>query len=335
MLALEPLFASLDLPPLSGGEQALVSAVRIPGHEQFRIAKDAAGRALILASVAGGPGAPLPPLVLEHLRVEPARPCRVRRPEGAVEPGIFTVVTCDTTDVALRSYFLLVAGLIVESSTEPPNSNQLQGKVEAFVELFRAMQQPARKPAQGLWAELALILWSRTPETLLRAWHAQPDERFDFSLGRDRVEVKSTVGPQRKHHFSQSQLDVPRGARGLIASMFVERAGGGVSIRSLMDHIGALVVSQPDLVLRLETVVVATLGSSLRISSAESFDLERAKESLRFFDVLAIPHIPSPIPQAVTDVRFVADLGGVPSVDLRTMSSDGAGALISCLPELR
>lgn len=335
MLTLEPLFAPLGLPPSSGGEQVLVSAAPIPGHEQFRIAKDATGRALILAGVAGGPNEPLPPLVLEHLRLEPARPCRVRRTDGTVEQGIFTVVTCDTHDVALRSYFLMVAGLIVESSTERPNSNQLRDKVEAFVELFRAMQQPARKPTQGLWAELALILWSRTPETLLRAWHAQPDERFDFSLGRHRVEVKSTVGPQRRHHFSQSQLDAPQGTRGIIASMFVERAGGGVSIRTMMDRIGSLVLSQPDLLLRLEAVVVATLGSSLRSSSAESFDLERARESLRFFDVHSVPRILSPIPQAVTDVRFVADLAGVPSADLRTTSSDAAGTLISCLPEPR
>jgi len=326
MLALEPLFASLDQPPASG-EDHLVSAKPIPGHEHFRIAKDAAGCALILASIASGATGAQASLVLEHLRVEPARPCRVRHPNGAVESGTFTVVTCVSHEPPLRSYFLLVAGLIVESSGEAAS---LPGKIQAFVELFRALQQPARKSAQGLWAELALILWSRKPATLLRAWHAQPEERFDFSLGRDRVEVKSTIGPQRRHHFSQMQLDLPRDTSAVVASMFVERAGGGVSIRSLMDRIGRLASSEPDLLLRLESVVAATLGSTLRSSIAECFDLERASGSLRYFDARIIPRVPEPIHPALSDLRFVVDLGGVPS--LETVPAGDPEALIACLP---
>lgn len=332
MLALETLFATLAPPPGGGEEHVLVSAKPIPDHEQFRIAKDSTGCAVILASTASEVADSQAPLQLEHLRVEPARLCHIRHPGGAVESGIFTVVTCISHEPPLRSYFLQVAGLIVESSSGFAPATELPGKIRAFVELFRAMQQPAKKPAQGLWAELALILWSRRPATLLRAWHTQPEERFDFSLGHDRVEVKSTVGPQRRHHFSQAQLDVPRRTNAVVVSMFVERAGGGVSIRALVDRIGVLVSLEPGLLLRMESVVAATLGSTLRTSIAECFDLERANESLRYFDARTIPRVPDPVPHALSDLRFVVDLGGVPTVapdDLAT----GPEALISCLPE--
>lgn len=332
MLALEPLFAGLELPPAAGEDSVLVSARAIPGHEQFRIAKDSSGHALLLASITSEDVGAQAPLMLEHLRVAPARPCRVRRPDGDMEAGIFTVVTCASHDPALRSYFLLVAGLIVESSTASASAVELSGKVLAFVELFRAMQQPARKPAQGLWAELAVILWSRCPATLLRAWHAEPEERFDFCLGRERVEVKSTVGPHRRHHFSQAQLDVPPGTNALVASMFVERAGGGVSIRELMKRIGRLVASQPDLLLRMESVVAATLGNTLSSSSEQAFDLERAGESLRYFNARELPRIPDPIPPALSDLRFVADLTGVPIMEVETTSAADPYELISCLP---
>lgn len=335
MLALAPLFASLESPQVTGDEHVLVSAIPIPGHEQFRLAKDSSGCALILASIASGGTETQAPLLLEHLRVEPARPCRIRHPNGTVEADVFTVVMCSSHDPSLRSYFLLVAGLIVESNSGATSGAELPGKVLAFVELFRAMQQPARKSAQGLWAELALIMWSRKPVTMLRAWHAQPEERFDFSLGCDRVEVKSTVGPQRRHHFSQAQLDVPRGTNAVVASMFVERAGGGASSRALMDRIGRSVLSEPDLLLRMEAVVAATLGNTLRTSINECFDLERASESLRYFDARVIPRVPAPIHPALSELRFVVDLGGVSFDVVETMAASGPEALVSSLPSLR
>lgn len=331
MLSLETLFASLDLPPVTEEQHALVSAALISDHEHFRVAKDSDGRALLLARVPNTAEEAMPPLVLEHLRVERARPCRVRRSDGAIEPGIFTVITCSSHDAVLRSYFLSVAGLIVESSVQPLSTTQLQSNVEAFVELFRSLQQPARKSAQGLWAELVLILRSRRPDALIRAWHTQPGERFDFCIESDRVEVKSTVGPHRKHHFSQAQLDVPQGTNVVVASMFVERAGGGVSVRALVDRIGARISSEPDLLLRIESVVAATLGSSIRASSAESFDLERAEGSLQFFAGPTVPHMPGPIPPAISDLRFVVDLGGVPPVDLQAMCDEREHMLMSCL----
>ena len=94
--------------------------------------------------------------------------------------------------------------------------------MDRLIELFRAMTTPSRKSVQGLWAELFLIAQSRQPTILVDAWHMLPEDRYDFAMDDQRIEVKSFSGSLRQHHFSLEQLQPPEGVKTLIASMLVE-----------------------------------------------------------------------------------------------------------------
>ena len=102
----------------------------------------------------------------------------------------------------------------------------------------------------------------------------------------------------------------------LIASICTERSGGGTSLGDLVNKVRTGLSGDPVLLLRLESVVGATLGESLLHAMDEAYDLEMAQQSLRFFEVTAIPRPGGTIPKEVTDVRFVADLADVDPVDL-------------------
>ena len=72
------------------------------------------------------------------------------------------------------------------------------------------------------------------------AWHRDPVEHFDSRAGPQRIEVKSSTSRKREHFFSLEQLTPAGGSRIVVASVFVERVGGGVSLRKIFDDTRAL-----------------------------------------------------------------------------------------------
>ena len=50
-------------------------------------------------------------------------------------------------------------------------------------------------------------------------WHSEVERRFDFSCGRNRVEIKITTRPERTHHFSHRQIFAIEGEEIVVASI--------------------------------------------------------------------------------------------------------------------
>jgi len=269
-----------------------------------------------------------PPVRLENLSVEHRVLCRVWYGTKVVEEGVFTVLKCPSADGSVRDYFLRVGGPLLLALGNRPSDQQISELVDALVEMFRALAEPPRKSVQGLWAELFLIDRSRAVQLMCAAWHQSPDERYDFSAGRERIEVKSTAGRARRHHFSLEQLTPPATATVLVASVCVERAGGGTSLRDLMAKVKARLASAPDIVVRIDSVVAATLGQGLLAGLEEAFDEQLAAESLAFYKAEAIPK-PGQVPIGVSEVRFVADLSAVTPID--PAMSGGADGLFDAV----
>jgi hypothetical protein len=155
---------------------------------------------------------------------------------------------------------------------------------------------------------LLVIRGAVDPVALVAAWHRHPEERIDFLSGQQRIEVKSSSNRRRVHHFSLVQLTPPANTRLIVASLFVEPVGGGLSLRLLSDDIRAALTSDPVLLTQFDAVFYATLGASWSDAMEECFDLELARESLQFFDAAAIPKIDGPISTAVSEVRFTSDV---------------------------
>ena len=119
------------------------------------------------------------------------------------------------------------------------------------------------------------------PAVMISAWHQTPEDRYDFSASNQRIEVKSAAGRIRQHHFGLQQLHPPRGTNLLVASTFVESAGGGVSIAELADQVRSQIAGDPGLILLLDRIVGLTLGDNWRQASQFRFDKELAEQSLR------------------------------------------------------
>jgi hypothetical protein len=325
MLNLTEIFEVLQPPegtPLSG---VRFRAVPIPGNEQHRLGKDVKGAPALLLSVTASPDEKRPaPIALEHLSVQHDVRCEISHPDGTTEEGLFALVQCRSDDPALRAYFLRVAGAIVALLGATPSYSDVSRAISRLVELFRAMSLAPRKSVQGLWAELLIIAQARSPEALVNAWHTLPEDRYDFSAGSQRVEVKSGSGRVRDHYFTVEQLHPPPGTDVLVASLFVERAGGGTSLADLVSQVRSAVSGNPTLLLHIDQIVGLTLGNSWRSAQEERFDRELAEHSLEFFAPEDIPKVGCDLPPGVSNVRFRSDLTGVPAAD-RTHYRDAGG----------
>jgi hypothetical protein len=204
MVDLARQFRALEPPPDATSDLRF-SAVPVEEHPRHRIAMDRHGLPSLLVTVLDADTAG-PPLVLEHLRMQQGVECRVTEPGGVTETRRFTIIRCTDDDSDTRTYFLRVGGAVLEAMGNEPTSEMVSETIERLVELFRALTVPARKSVIGFWGELFVISQSRNPSTLVQAWHAFPEERFDFSLGGERLEVKTALGRIRRHHFSLSSF---------------------------------------------------------------------------------------------------------------------------------
>lgn len=248
------------------------------------------------------------PLRLHGLSIQYSVPCRLVLPEGQAIDKTLTTVLCTTTGAMERRYFLYAADLMLRILGPQPTLAAVVSATEHLARMFQVLAQPARRPLTGLIGELLLILRSAAPAEATMAWRSSIDDTFDFAADDLRVEVKAAQGRIRLHYVSYDQCHPPRGTIGVIASLFVESSGGGLSLAELMREIEARLVGRHDALMRLNEVLADTLGSAIVTALDERFDRHLAEESLELFDLSEIPAVRGALPRGVSQVRFRADL---------------------------
>jgi hypothetical protein len=300
------LFESLVAPmPATTGTD--LAAIPVPGAETHRVAKDASGFPCLL--IRQPPHvASAPPIRLENLLVSFDIPCSVSHPGGKHERDTFTIVKCTAANPALFPHFLRILSPMIAALGQAPTRAAVRRAIGGLVELFQALSAPPRKTIQGVWAELMLIRLASDPQSLAAAWHRDPVEHFDFASGPQRIEVKSSSLRRRVHHFSQGQLTASQGIRVLVASLFVERSGGGMSMRGLFESVRELLEANAELTAHLDAIFYASLGSGWEEAMDEAFDWELARDSLELFGAESVPGAEISIPAGVSEVRFCSDL---------------------------
>lgn len=204
---------------------------------------------------------------------------------------------------------------------ELPSLDDLAEAITELAGIFQKLGRAARESITGVVGELLLIDRSPNPGAAVAGWRIDPDDRYDFSADGLRLEVKSTSTRRRVHNFSYEQCDVPPDCLGVVASVFIEQTGGGLSVRSLLQRIAARLPAHA--MFRVEQTLASTLGSDLPEALSFKFDFELAKAELAFFDIRTIPAIRDTIPAMVSQVRFASDLNSTAQLDVRS-------AVLSC-----
>lgn len=291
------------------------------GFENWFVGIDDEQRPSVLVRSGSSVGRQPPSIKLENLDVQFHVPCKIDSPNFAVVDATCSVMRLNSTDTAVRDVFFSVCDSIALMLGNSPNDTELFKAMRRLAEIFRKMLLPPTRKLSGLFGELCLIYRARLPHDVIRDWREDDADRYDFSSNELKVEVKSTSTRQRVHEFSYEQCSPPAGSVGLVASLFVERAGRGTSIRGLQELIEARIAGRAGSILKLREVIATTLGHDLRGAETALFDLALAANSIRYFDLNEIPAIRSELPSGISRLRFASDLSSARLVDVDALSN--------------
>jgi hypothetical protein len=309
------------VPPLPAGDPArpIYAVLPVPGHASYFVGKDAEGCACLLVATTDHLARFQPPIRLESLDVQFELHCHLRKDREPEREGTFTVIRCRSPERETIRYFLSVCETILRIGGDQPAGREIAAAVNRLAAIFQKMQKPPTRPVNGLFGELYLLWRSGNPVRAVTAWRGDDTARFDFSDGDIRLDVKTASGRLRVHTFSYEQCNPPPGTSAVAASLFAERASGGVALRSIIDDITVRIAAHPDLIFKLHEVISATLGASLGEALSARFDIKLADTSLRFFDLEAVPAIRGPLPAGISDVHFRSDLSTLPAISIQTL----------------
>lgn len=223
----------------------------------------------------------------------------------------FTIVTMKNNNVDMQKYFFQVIFLVLMRLPNKPKTLLLKVEISKLIELFTAPPKFSKDTVKGLWAELFVIEQGRNPEYLAKAWHSDPNAKYDFNDSDNKIEVKATSGSSRTHVFALEQLNPNSGSSLLIASVFVNQTGLGKSIFDLLDSICA-VIKDTEVQLKAKEQVFKTIGPHVEEANKLVFDYTYAVDSYRLYNYNSIPSIPiDVIPVEVTNIHFRSDLSNV------------------------
>ena len=321
---LRHLFDRLSERPPAGGDAAF-SALPIPGAGRHMASLSVAGRPGLLLRTALG-GLRPPSIYLSGLDAHFGVTCKVAEGDSIPQECQISILECTAGPDAMP-IFSESAGTFLRLLGEAPTMAEAAVAVARFASIFSALSRPARQSVTGLIGELMLLLLASDAARAISCWRASPTDRFDFVGEGARVECKATSTGLRLHSFSWDQCNPPEGPA-MVASLRVESAGGGVSLRSLLQRIELRLTTAPDAAARLRETVASTLGHSLPQALDTTFDEMLSRNSLQWFDLRNVPAIRGDLPQGVSGLRFLSDLSLCESVTAARLEGTGLDALI-------
>jgi hypothetical protein len=313
------------LPPTNvDGQGSVFSATPIAGRSRWHLGMCQHGRPTILieASNSHADSSHIPfSQKLQHIHIEHGVRCHLTTDLGDVVDGNFSILHCLSDDTDIQDCFFRSITGSLDSLPEPASASDVTDMINELVRLFQLMQKPNNREVRGLWSELLIIAESENPIDMIHAWHNNATERFDFSRGDQRIEVKSSSTGSRNHIFSFNQVYPPSEVNVLIASVFVFEQTNGTSLGDLWDEV-LNIANTPELKSMIDCVCLDYLGENA-ISSRDfmTFDRHTATESLSYFDIDDIPKIPMNLPTGVSDVKFRSDLTNCGPVDNQLAST--------------
>lgn len=286
------------------------TALPVPGRSDSFLAVDVQGRPSLFVRALEPSGAA--PLRTRRVALRLAQRFTLVSPGREPLTGVFHSLVCEAAESAdVETFLVLVEAFLARQGDRPVEETELTAFFRSMVRLFS--EPPARDvkgERQGLWGELFLMSRVRGFRFWAPFWHSEPTRRFDFSSGGRRLEVKTSTGALRIHHFSHRQIYALNGEEILIASLLLRDDDSGLSLRELIREARAALEGTADY-LKLERSV--RRAAMERDEPGPIFDAREAEQSLAWFWAAEAPHFRVPEPPGVSETGYRVDLTLAPA----------------------
>ncbi len=307
-MSLADLFS--DLRDRPSGHDFTVSP--IPGHRGAFLGVDSTGHPVLFTPAEAG--AAEPPLRTNKVSLHIGQSYSLAEIDAFPRVELLHAMRCETrdsTDVA--TFLLLSEAFLARHKAGGVDGATLASFFRSMIRLFEVTPaKNLRAERRGLWGELFMMTRVRGFQFWAPFWHSETTRRFDFSCGRNRVEVKMTTRPERVHHFSHKQVYAIEGEELLVASIVAAEDDAGLSLRQLIDECRNALLGTPDH-LKLERAI-RRAGMESPTETGPVIGATEATERLAWFRSIDIPHFRVPEPAGVTETRYKVDLSTAPRV---------------------
>ena len=203
--------------------------------------------------------------------------------------------------------FEVIYDYIFSKIAAPVSSSDLFTLISSLEEYFRMTPDPNRRNLQiGVFGELlTLFFFSQAgyPE-ILQKYHTNFFSKHDIEITQSlRLEVKTTVGDKRIHHFKHDQL-YRKDVKVLVSSVLLEASQEGLALYDLFVRILNMTVD-PDKRFALQKLMVRC-GVS-QDDKGLSFSEEYALSKLKVFEAEALPKLNCDAPDGISAIEYDVD----------------------------
>lgn len=233
----------------------------------------------------------------------------------------YTIFQLKSTEIDYQQYFIEVVCLVLRKLAKLPKVKDLKTEIVKIINLFTESKILDKKIIKGLWAELFVIANSTDPLYLVKSWHVDPDDKYDFNDSVDKLEVKATSSTERIHSFSIEQLNPNKDSNLAIISIIVAVSGMGVNMFDLIQKIGDR-IHNIEAISKVKELVYETIGPNISQAKNSKFDISMAQNYSAVYDYRDVPSIKlEDVPNGVTSVKFSSCLKDIPRMDIKKSNS--------------
>jgi len=252
------------------------------------------------------------PLRTAQITLFPAQEYSISFTDAGTQTEVLHALKCDAsnpTDVG--NFLVLVEAFLANNKGKHIDDEALSSFFRSMVRLFTI--EPARDlkaERQGLWGELFFMRQTRGYGFWAPFWHSETTRMFDFSSIGNRVEIKTTIGSQRVHHFSHRQVYALEGEEIVIASLLLREDDVGLTLQELVGECRVSLLGTQHY-LKLEKAVRRAGMDDLSIAGP-AYDARQASDSLALFRSTEAPHFTMSEPSGVSETHYKVDLSIAP-----------------------
>lgn len=181
--------------------------------------------------------------------------------------------------------------------------------------LFSNERKISKTELVGLFGEFfAMYLLKTESDCDISNFYQKEDRRkFDFSItDKKKIDVKTTLKPERIHHFLQQQLDTNRYDVKII-SLMLQFDDAGLSMSDLLTECKKIFCANLPLMVRIETILKNTSQEELNDFRV---NYEYIRNAFRIVDGINIPRIKEKNDDGVFNVEFDSDLTNTPYLNV-------------------
>ena len=282
----------------------------VPGNEGVLLGIATTGHPVLF--VLAEAGAVEPPLRTNKVSLHIGQTYSLAGMEDSPRAELLHALHCETSDSAdVETFLLLAEAFLARLEAGGLDRHALTSFFRSMVRLFEVTPaKDLQAERRGLWGELFIMSRLRGFRFWAPFWHSEVTRRFDFSSGRNRIEVKITTRPERMHHFSHRQIYAIEGEEIVVASIVATEDDSGLSLRQLIEDCRGALLGTPDY-LKLEKAV-RRAGMESSTEPGPVIGAAEAEESLAWFRSRDVPHFRVPEPSGVTETRYRVDLSTAP-----------------------